>query len=329
MKEIVINELNQGQRADKFVRKYLNEAPLSFIYKLFRIKDVKINGKRIDASYILKCGDVMRIYVTDAQLEEFNKPKAILPIDSSLDIIYEDENILIVNKPSSLLVHGDQSEKRRTLSNMVLNYLCSKGEYNPSSSVGFTPAPCHRLDRNTSGLVIFAKNLESLQYVEELFKDKALIKKEYLALVAGRVTADGKVDAPLLKNEDTKTVKVCPESKGGKKALTLYQVNTVFNDCTLLNVQIITGRTHQIRVHCTNIKHPILGDAKYGDFNINRRFEKKFNYKNQFLHAHKITFLELEGKLSYLSNKTFVAKLNKKESDIISTLKEGKNANLF
>ena len=111
--------------------------------------------------------------------------------------------------------------------------------------------------------------------------------------------------------------------------MTLYQVNTVFNDCTLLNVQIITGRTHQIRVHCAYIKHPILGDAKYGDFNINRRFEKKFNYKNQFLHAHKITFLELEGKLSYLSNKTFVAKLNKKESDIISTLKEGKNANLF
>ena len=329
MKEIIINELNQGQRADKFVRKYLNEAPLSFIYKLFRIKDVKINGKRIDASYILKSGDVMRIYVTDAQLEEFNKPKAILPVDTSLDIIFEDDNILIVNKPSSLLVHGDQNEKRRTLSNMVLNYLCAKGEYNPASSLGFTPAPCHRLDRNTSGLVVFAKNLESLQYVEELFKDKALLKKEYLTLVSGRVTENGKVDAPLFKNEETKTVRVCPESKGGKKALTLYQVNTVFKDCTLLNVQIITGRTHQIRVHLSYIKHPVLGDAKYGDFNMNRRFEKKFNYKNQFLHAHKITFLDLEGKLSYLSNKTFVAKLNKKENDIINTLMEDKNANLF
>ena len=329
MKEIVINELNQGQRADKFVRKYLNEAPLSFIYKLFRIKDVKINGKRIDASYILKSGDVMRIYVTDAQLAEFNKPKEVLPINTSLDIIYEDDNILIINKPSSLLVHGDQNEKRRTLSNMVLNYLCSKGEYNPSSTLGFTPAPCHRLDRNTSGLIVFAKNLESLQYMEELFKDKALLKKEYLTLVAGRVNEDGKIDAPLLKNEETKTVRVCPESKGGKKALTIYQVNTVFKDCTLLNVQIITGRTHQNRVHFASIKHPVLGDAKYGDFNLNRRFEKKFSYKNQFLHAHKLTFLELDGKLSYLSNKTFVAKLNKKENDIISALKENKDANLF
>lgn len=329
MKEIIISESNQGQRVDKFVRKFLNDAPLSFIYKLFRIKDVKVNDKRIQSTYILKKGDVLKIYVSDSQLADFSSPKAVVKFKSNLNIIYEDENILIINKPSGLLVHGDEQEKRRTLANQIINYLYEKGEYNPDDSLGFTPSPCHRLDRNTSGLVVFAKNMESLKELEILFKDKTNLKKEYLALVAGRLFNDGKIDAPLYKNEKTKTVSVCPISKGGKSALTYYKTIQTFRDCSLMSIQIITGRTHQIRVHFSYIKHPILGDSKYGDFNINKRFDSAFNYKNQFLHAHKLEFLKLEGKLSYLSGKIFVAPLFEKEENIINKLKEKENDKLF
>ena len=329
MKEIVITNLNKGQRCDKFVRKYLNEAPLSYIYKLFRIKDVKVNGKKVDPNYILLEGDVLRIYVSDEKLAEFNKPKEMIITKLDFEIVYEDENIIIINKPSGLLVHGDKNEKRRTLSNMVLNYLYSKGEYNPSSNVGFIPAPCHRLDRNTSGLIVFAKNLESLQLMEELFKEKKSLKKEYITLVAGKLFDKGKIDAPLFKNEETKTVKVLPESKGGKKALTYYEPIETFKECSLIRVNIITGRTHQIRVHFSYINHPVLGDSKYGSFNINKRFEKVFDYKNQFLHAERLSFLDIEGKLSYLSNKVFVATLSKKQESIINKLRENKDVNLF
>lgn len=321
MKEIIISSVNSGQRADKFVRKYLNEAPLSFIYKLFRIKDVKVNDKRIDGSYILKTNDVMKIYVTDKQLEEFNKPRQIINTSNQLDIIYEDENIIIVNKNSGLLVHGDSKEKRITLTNLVLSYLHQKGEYQVNEG-SFAPAPCHRLDRNTSGLVIFAKNISSLHQLEELFKEKNDLSKEYLALVCGKITEDGKVDAPLYKDEEKKQVFVRSIKNGGKSALTYYYVEQCFNNATLLRVKIITGRTHQIRVHMAYIDHPILGDSKYGNFEQNRLFEKKFDYKNQFLHAHKISFKQLDGNLSYLSNREFVAPLPKKELSIIERLKE-------
>ena len=160
MKEIVINSEFSNQRVDKYVRKYLNEAPLSFIYKLFRKKDVKVNNHWVKENYLLQPNDVLRIYVTDEQLEEFNKPKIVKNISfKDLDIVYEDKNILIINKPKGILVHGDINEKRMTLTNKVQSYILSKGEQND-----FLCSPVHRLDRNTSGLVIFAKNFKSFTY---------------------------------------------------------------------------------------------------------------------------------------------------------------------
>ena len=301
--KITLKDANQ--RVDKYVKKYLNEAPLSFIYKLFRKKDVKINKHWVKENYILQEGDELAIYISDQQLEEFNKPKEIEKVNLNHPIIYEDENILIVDKPRGLLVHGDENEKVVTLANEVINYLYFKGEYDPKEK-GFIPAPAHRLDRNTSGMVAFAKNLISLQILEELFKNKDNIDKEYLALVKGRVDQKLEIDSPLLKDEKTGTVRI---SKYGKSALTFVEKVKFYGDFTLVKVLILTGRTHQIRVHLASLNHPVIGDSKYGDFKINKMFKDLYGFENQFLHAYKLKFKNIDSKLSYLSNKEFVSPL--------------------
>lgn len=320
MKEILITKENAGQRVDKFVRKYLNDAPLSLLYKTFRKKDIKVNGHWVDIQYILKENDCLRIYLSDAIIEEYSHPKVIEKLPFPHQIIYEDENILAVLKPSGLLVHGDESEKRITLTNQVLSYLMQKGEYDPSKQHGFIPAPAHRLDRNTSGLVLFGKNLPTLQSLLELFKSKEQITKTYLALVVGRVNKDGEINAPLLKDEKEGKVRIGSVKEGAKEAHTKYYVKEKLNDYTLLEVEILTGRTHQIRVHMASIGHPVAGDPKYGNFNKNREFKEKFHYDSQFLHAYSITFHKVEGPLAYLSNKTLVAPLLEKEEGILKQL---------
>jgi len=311
-----ITSKDANQRADKYLKKYLNEAPLSFIYKLFRKKDVKINKHWIKENYILQEGDELAIYISDQQLEEFNKPKEIKKVNLNHPIIYEDENILIIDKPRGLLVHGDENEKVVTLANEVINYLYFKGEYNPNDK-GFTPAPAHRLDRNTSGLVVFAKNLISLQELEELFKNKDNISKEYLALVKGKVDHKLEIDSSLLKDEKTGTVRI---SKYGKSALTFVEKVKFYGDFTLVNIKILTGRTHQIRVHLASVDHPVVGDSKYGDFKINKEFKDLYGFENQFLHAYKLSFKKIDGHLAYLSNKSFESVLPDYEQKLLSRL---------
>ena len=312
--KITLKDANQ--RVDKYVKKYLNEAPLSFIYKLFRKKDVKINKHWVKENYILQEGDELAIYISDQQLEEFNKPKEIEKVNLNHPIIYEDDNILIVDKPRGLLVHGDENEKVVTLANEVINYLYFKGEYDPKEK-GFIPAPAHRLDRNTSGMVVFAKNLISLQILEELFKNKDNIDKEYLALVKGRVDQKLEIDSPLLKDEKTGTVRI---SKYGKSALTFVEKVKFYGDFTLVKVRILTGRTHQIRVHLASLDHPVIGDSKYGDFKINKMFKDLYGFENQFLHAYKLKFKNIDSKLSYLSNKEFVSPLPSELEKILKKL---------
>ena len=317
MKKIVVSSKEANQRVDKYVKKFLNEAPLSFIYKLFRKKDVKINGHWVKENYILSEGEELTIFVTDAQIEEFNKPKEIEKVTLNHQIVYEDENILIVNKPRGLLVHGDEGEKKLTLSNQVVNYLYFKGEYDPKNDLGFTPAPAHRLDRNTSGLVVFAKNLPSLQELEDVFKEKDEITKEYKALVVGKFTGERRIDAPLLKDVKTGLVRI---SKEGKNATTIVKFLGKYGDFTLVNVQILTGRTHQIRVHLASIGYPVVGDAKYGDFKVNKEVKEKYKFENQFLTAYKLTFKNLKGHLSYLSGKSFEVKLPENEEKLVKEL---------
>ena len=317
MKKIVISSKEANQRVDKYVKKYLNEAPLSFIYKLFRKKDVKINGHWVKENYILNEGEELTIFVTDSQIEEFNKHKEIEKVALNHEIIYEDENILIVNKPRGLLVHGDSEEKKVTLSNEVINYLYFKGEYDPKNDHGFIPGPAHRLDRNTSGLVVFGKNLVSLQELENLFKEKEDIVKEYKALVVGNFTGEKSISAPLLKDEKTGLVRI---SKSGKNAETIAKSLGNYGNFSLLNVQILTGRTHQIRVHLASIGYPVVGDSKYGDFKVNKEVKEKYKFENQFLTAYKLSFKKIKGHLSYLSGKSFEVKLPSEEEKLLSKL---------
>lgn len=320
MKEIIINKAQEGQTIYKFIKKYLSDAPLSFIEKLFRIKDVKVNGVRVNKSTIIHEGDVIKIYITDDQLSQFNKPVDIALIKNKPNIIFEDENILICNKPSGLLVHGDEKEKRLTLSNIVLSYLYQKGEFNPREK-GFIPSPAHRIDRNTSGIVIFGKNISSLHTLENLFKEKTFIHKYYLALVNGKLEKGGEITLPLLKNEETGIVSVTPIEQGGKNARTIFSIKERLDLYTLVEAEIVTGRTHQIRVHFASIKHPLLGDGKYGNYSANRYFEKEYGYTGQFLHAYKVKFDHIEGLLSYLSNKTFICPLGEKEENILTKIR--------
>ena len=312
-----ISSLEAHQRVDKYLRKYLSQAPLSFIYKLFRKKDVKINGHWVKENYVLNEGEELTVYVTEEQIAEFNQPRKIEKATLNHPIVYEDENILIINKPRGLLVHGDSSEQRLTLSNEVLNYLYFKGEYDPNENKAFRPAPAHRLDRNTSGLVVFAKNLESLQELEDLFKEKSEIDKVYLALVKGVVNEPIEINAPLLKDEKTGMVVI---SKNGKSAQTRVEPYKCFRNLSLVKVQIFTGRTHQIRVHLASKGYPVVGDNRYGDFALNKEFKDVYKFDNQFLHAFQLHFKNIKGKLSYLANKTFEVPLPKKEVDIIKQL---------
>lgn len=325
MVEIKVSSLEDGQKIEKFVKKSLSEAPLGFIYKAFRKKDIKINGHWVKKDEVVKAGDIVRIYVTDEQLKDFSKPKKAIKQPFPYEIVYEDDNILIVNKPSGILVYGDEKEKRNTLTRYVNNYLYYKGEYDPAHS-SFTPSPAHRLDRNTSGLVLFGKKDAALKELEVLFKERKDISKKYLALVAGIVTGEGEVDAPLLKDEKSGMVKVSAISLGAKSAKTLYRPLEIYPDSTLVECGLLTGRTHQIRVHMAYIHHPLLGDAKYGDFALNKIYRDKYALSSQFLHAYRFEFGKIDGILAYLSGRKFEAALPKDKEKIIEELRNKKKS---
>ena len=302
MIEVKVSSANAGQKMEKFVKKYLSEAPLGFIYKAFRKKDIKANGHWVPKDYVLKEGDVVRIYVTDAQLEDFKKPREAEKKPFPYKIAYEDEQILIVDKPKGLLVYGDDKGSRETLGNAVLDYLYLKEEYNPKDN-SFTPSPAHRLDRNTSGLVCYGKTDAALKELTDLFKERTEIEKRYLTLVVGDVDRDGEVNIPLKKDAEKGRVFLSRLEDGGKTAITKYYVKKRYGAYTLLEIELVTGRTHQIRAHMAAIHHPVVGDNKYGDFEDDRKWKKLTGLDSQFLHAADLYFGELKGVLKPLSGK--------------------------
>ena len=318
MVEYKVKKEEEGQTLEKYVKKVLKDVPLSFIYKLFRKRDVRINNRPKDRKEKVSEGDVIAIYISDKQLEEFSSTeKEVRPSDELIPyIVYEDDNILIINKPRGLLVQKDKVNVK-ALDDMVLSYLAYKGEYDKNNKA-FTPGPCHRLDRNTQGIVIFGKNIATLQYLMGIMQDKSKIEKHYLALVKGNILEKGKVDVPLKKESNKSLVKVSSIRDGGKAAITLYEPIKNYKDCSLLSLTLLTGRTHQIRVHMAYIGHPVIGDNKYGDFALNKEFENKYHFTNQFLVANYVKFENLEYPLEYLNGKKFEVEM---QNDMFQILK--------
>ncbi|MGM9873478.1 MAG: RluA family pseudouridine synthase [Bacilli bacterium] len=312
MKEYLINKSDSNQTLEKYIRKVLYFVPLSFIYKLFRKKDIKVNHRWENKNYIVIENDVISIYIKDEDFDLFksnkeNKKYQKLDEISNL-IIYEDNNILIINKPQGLLVQPDSSFAK-SLDEMVINYLYFKNEIDPINNVVTGVGPAHRIDRNTSGIVIFGKNISSLHLLMDYMKDKDKIEKYYLAIVKGVTEKQGEINAPILKIEKNNHVVVDFDNKDSKPALTKYKLIKSFNNYSLVEFRLLTGRTHQIRIHSSYISHPIIGDNKYGDFILNKEFKSKYDINNQLLHSYKIKFNKLDGVLSYLSNREFIADL--------------------
>ena len=318
MREFIINESENGLTLEKYAFKVLKTAPMSFVYKLFRKKDIKVNGRHQDKKYRLSTNDVVAIYINEQQFEEFIKEKELTPNTKIKDwIIYEDDNVLFVNKPKGLLVQKS-SPHDESLDQYVIEYLMATNQYDPNKEKGFVPGPAHRLDRNTSGLVVFGKNHNALTLLFDLFKNHDLINKHYLALVVGQVEKEkDTIDAPLFKDEETNTVRV---AKNGKTAKTVYKLVKKYDEYSLLDITLLTGRTHQIRVHMAYIKHPIVGDSKYGDFEANKIFKQKYGLSSQFLHAYKMGFGDLPAPLNNLSRKEFVAEPREDIADILTML---------
>lgn len=309
MKEIIIGTNEAGQRIDKFLRKLWPQSTLGQIYKLLRTKKIKINGKKVPPSYLLVMGDKLEIYSAGQEASTPRKITISLESVSPLAIIHEDNNLLLVNKPAGILVHPANPQDQHTLIQQVLAYLYQKGEYNPQKELTFTPAACNRLDRNTSGLVIIAKNFPALQILNEMIR-LGKIAKYYQGLVKGQIHKKGEIKGYLLKDHQENKVDISSVKKEGSKEIhTVYRPLDANSQYTLLEIQLITGRTHQIRAHLASLHHPLIGDSKYGSKKINDYFLQNFQLKHQFLHAYKLVFTVAPAPLEYLNSKTFIAPL--------------------
>jgi len=315
MKILNIEDKDENQRFDKFLMKYFNNASKGFIYKMLRKKRIKYNGRKANGNEIIKSGDIVQIYISEDTIYKFIEKKEIKKTDIEFSIIYEDNNLIIVNKPSGLIVHPDKENISNTLNDQILYYLYKKGEISQT----FTPSICNRLDRNTSGIVLFGKNLASVQALNNAIKENK-IEKYYIAIVYGNINKDGILRGYYIK-KDNNIVKIYNNKvEGSKEVITEYKVLKNKDNYTMLEIKLITGKSHQIRASLYNMGYPIIGDRKYGNEKINKLFKDKYCLNNQFLHAYKIIFNDKESILSYLNNKEFTAPLESAKINIINSI---------
>ncbi len=303
MRILTVGKNDAGQRLDKFLTKAVKGLPLSMMYKQIRLKKIKLNRKRAEPNAMLHEGDEIQLFIKE---EFFDAPEkdtsALFTLKPKLDICYEDENILLCNKRPGVLVHEGDEAGDNTLILHIKAYLCQKGEYHPEDENSFAPALCNRIDRNTGGIVIAAKNAEALRVMNEKIRNDE-IRKFYFCAVHGRMPK--KADTLygfLRKDSKHNTVEVTDTRlPGSKEIITKYRVVAERGNESLLEIDLVTGRTHQIRAHLSHIGHPLLGDGKYG---VNRA-DRERGYKFQALYAYRLVFdfANEESVLGYLKDR--------------------------
>ena len=358
MKEIIIGPNDAGRRLDRFLRKYFRNASLSEIYKLIR-KDIKVDGRRRNEAYMLQDGETVTFYISDELLDRFTGAQSKTDASRSsgaksglsrntgdsataggrvhakkqFSIVYEDEHILIADKPFGLLTHGDSQEKKNHLANQVKDYLIERGEFNPRAERVFSPAPANRIDRNTTGLVLFGKTAEALKGLNKIIRENK-VKKFYLTIVCGKLESERKLTGTLVKDHRTNKVTVSTSENGtdGLEIVTIVRPQKHFRfkgqNLTLVEVELVTGRSHQIRAHLAGIGYPIIGDSKYATAasrRINEAMFRQMKLSTQLLHAYRLEFadeLDIEG-LEYLSGRKFTAELPDRFREIELKITEG------
>lgn len=312
MKRIVITSGDAGTRLDRYILKTFDKMPKSLMFKEIRKKNIKINKKRCTPDQTLNEGDILELYLNDDVLEEKKKYFDFLKASSDLDIIYEDENILLINKKVGVLCHPDGRDYTDNIVARVKRYLYERGEWEPDKSL-FAPCLANRIDRNTGGIVIACKNAISLKAVNEKIKSRE-IEKYYLCVARGKMKKESEtLEAYLKKDEKKNMVEVSDkELDGYKKIVTRYRVLDYKDGASLLEIELLTGRTHQIRAHLAHIGHPLFGDGKYG---------KEQGRFRQALYSYKLKFsFEKDSPLAYLDSKVFEAK----DIALLKDFKEGK-----
>lgn len=288
MREFTIGPNDAGQRLDRWLAKTLPLLPAPLAQKYIRIKRVKCNGKGAKRDTRLVQGDVLQLYINDEFFDTPTPENAFLSVfKPQLDIVYEDENLLLVNKRPGLVVHPDEQEKVNTLLTHIQAYLYQKKEWNPRQENAFAPALCNRIDRNTGGIVIAAKNAETLRVMNQKIRDRE-VEKSYLCIILGAITPPaGRLEGYLLKDEAKKLVSVHKTPvPGGRTAVTLYQTLAQKNGLSLVACRLVTGRTHQIRAQFAAAGHPLLGDGKYGSERQNKRYGRSY----QALYSYRLEF---------------------------------------
>lgn len=325
MKELKIKKNEANQRADKFLAKYLDKATKSFIYKMMRKKNITLNDKKMEGNEKLEVGDVVKIFFSDETLEKFTSANKQSDKKSNFSgisginkesIIFEDENILLFNKPAGMLSQksdiNDVSANEHIIKYMIESHKISEEDFKT-----FKPSVCNRLDRNTSGLLIFGKSLLGLQAMAELLKSRN-IHKYYLCIVNGVISKEEEISGYLKKDTNNNIVKISEKDNGGDFIRTKYVPICNNGNLTLLKVLLITGKTHQIRAHLSSINHPIIGDAKYGKPQMNFQIRNRYGLNRQLLHSYEISFENVENGLKYLNGKSFKASPDKMFREIMN-----------